>query len=1111
MRLLARVFFFLRLTVLGLLLVLVAALAYVLKHEDGAALVLEQASLLTGGRVRAEAAQGPLLGPFTLTNFVYEDSKTAVRISRATLEWDAWALVLGRLRVTRLDAGTVQLVIKPRSEPARELRPALTRLPFALRLRESQIERFELLLPSQTLAFDDIRLSARWRRDDIRISELALRYAPVGALALEGELRLQPYAIQLLDVNLSLPAPLRLSGEMGYDGKSVQAEARWGQLQWPLQGDPLLLSRIGRLSVQGEWEAYRFELASELAARGQQGRFTANGQGGLRGITVQALELAALSGKASAQGALDWLPSLALSTRGDFQALNPQSLAADWPGKLSGRFAFKGGLHEVLSLQLELADSQLRGYPLALDAQAEWQTEQLRFKDLLLSSGSSRLQGAGQVLPSLDVRAEISSDDLAELWPGLAGRLQATVQARGDPQQPRVLAQARAQALRYADLAMAEAQVDADLHPRETGRFSVQIKDLAAAELRLPQLSFSGTGRAAQHELSLELDSPAGPLGLGLAGALGTREWRGQLTHGEGRPPRLPPWRLEAPAPLRISATQADLGQACWQSGGSRACFEAQRAGAAVQAAFSLRQFDLASLASFLPEGWRVAATVEGQGQVDYRPERTRAEVALRSSAGSVALGATPLLRFAPGELNITESDQGLRALLQLPLEQGELAADAQLRGQGTARQWGGQVRLALDDLTPLRLFSPELEALTGRLRGSFDLSGALRAPRLAGSLTLSDGAARLASPGLHLREVTATLSGTPEGEVRFNAALRSGDGRLEITGSGRQDAPGLALDLTARGQDLLASDTSQVRLWVSPDLRLQLAEGQFRLTGELAVPRADIAPRSFSQGLGPSGDQVLLKPDGTAVQRESTLPLSAQVRVRLGDAVRFDGFGLKTRLSGALEVLDAPGQPTSARGEVRLLDGTYQAYGQDLSIETGRLLWSGGAVNDPALELRAQRVPREDITVGVRVRGALDAPEFSLYSTPTMPQERQLSWLVLGRALDESVTGEAERDELTNAALSLGLSGGNYLAQGVRSGLRLDDIKIASKAGESPDQAKITFGKYLSSRLYVSYGIGLFQPGHAFRLLYDLGRGFKLSTESGVESGGDLLYTIER
>ena len=206
----------------------------------------------------------------------------------------------------------------------------------------------------------------------------------------------------------------------------------------------------------------------------------------------------------------------------------------------------------------------------------------------------------------------------------------------------------------------------------------------------------------------------------------------------------------------------------------------------------------------------------------------------------------------------------------------------------------------------------------------------------------------------------------------------------------------------------------------------------------------------------------------------------------------------------------DEPARGTSGRGEIRLVGGRYKAYGQNLQIETGRLLFNGGSLAQPGVDLRAVRKPSEDVTVGVKVRGLLEAPLFEIFSEPPMPQQEQLAWLLLGRPLGGGADG-SERSMIANAALSLGLGRGNALAQGARSKLGLDSISLSAEDGQSSDQAMLTVGKYLSPKLYVSYGVGLFQPGQVLRMLYDLGRGFKLSTESGVATGGDLLYTFER
>jgi translocation and assembly module TamB len=216
-------------------------------------------------------------------------------------------------------------------------------------------------------------------------------------------------------------------------------------------------------------------------------------------------------------------------------------------------------------------------------------------------------------------------------------------------------------------------------------------------------------------------------------------------------------------------------------------------------------------------------------------------------------------------------------------------------------------------------------------------------------------------------------------------------------------------------------------------------------------------------------------------------------------------------------------------------VDGRYQAYGQNLDIESGRLIFDGGPVTKPAVDLYASRRPTQDITVGVRVRGTLDKPQLTLQSDPVMAREQQLSWLLLGRPLDQN--SSSDLSAISSAALSLGLSGGDYFAQKLGKTVGLDQISLGqgpvsgsdvaasattiqgsqaaqnapNTAGYTAQAAQLTLGKYLTPRLFVSYGVSLFQPGQTFRMLYDLGGGFKLQTESGVASGGDLIYTFEK
>ncbi|MGH8446142.1 MAG: translocation/assembly module TamB domain-containing protein, partial [Solimonas sp.] len=376
--------------------------------------------------------------------------------------------------------------------------------------------------------------------------------------------------------------------------------------------------------------------------------------------------------------------------------------------------------------------------------------------------------------------------------------------------------------------------------------------------------------------------------------------------------------------------------------------------------------------------------------------------------------------------------------------------------------------------------------------------------------LELHDGEVDLVTPGIALKQIGLRADAAGDGEVKLDGEMSSDGGTVHISGAINPRVDPLKFDLKLNGENFQAMKTNDARVWVSPDLHATLADRKLVVNGTVTVPKAQITPKSLGNGsVSASGDEVMVGDDPGAQGRKD-LRINADVTLKLGDDVHFEGFGLKSQLKGSVQAIEQPGVPTRARGEINLVGGQYKAYGQDLTIETGRLIFNDGPVTEPALEVRATRKPTDDVTVGLYVRGTLKKPDFKLFSTPAMPQQQQLAWLVLGKPLTDTASAD-QKQMVGGAATSLGLAGGEWLAQQLGSKIGIDEISVGAKPGETTDQAMFTVGKYLSPKLFISYGIGLFQQGHTFRLQYDIGRGFKVRTETGVESGGDVLYTIER
>jgi translocation and assembly module TamB len=236
-------------------------------------------------------------------------------------------------------------------------------------------------------------------------------------------------------------------------------------------------------------------------------------------------------------------------------------------------------------------------------------------------------------------------------------------------------------------------------------------------------------------------------------------------------------------------------------------------------------------------------------------------------------------------------------------------------------------------------------------------------------------------------------------------------------------------------------------------------------------------------------------------------MTIAARVTIILGSDVKLSAEGLETKLRGAVTVIEDPVQGTKATGQLELSEGTFKAYGQDLVIERGRLYFAGGPIYDPGIDVRAYRKIAEDnVTAGINARGTLKAPEVSVWSEPTMSESEALSYLLLGRPLES--TNQQEGSMLANAATSLGIRGGNLLAKKLGAALGLQEASIVP--GNTLQEASFVIGKYLSPRLYLSYGIGLFDASSTLRLRYLISEHLHLEAQTGAQTSGDALYTIE-
>jgi len=401
--------------------------------------------------------------------------------------------------------------------------------------------------------------------------------------------------------------------------------------------------------------------------------------------------------------------------------------------------------------------------------------------------------------------------------------------------------------------------------------------------------------------------------------------------------------------------------------------------------------------------------------------------------------------------------------------------------------------------------------------------------PSLTGTLQLSRAGGYLPSAGIKVSELQ--LSAQLERDRIVIERYRAISGGGWIAGEALVMLDGWQVaeySGSLSGERFLTVDLPELRMFTSPQLSFKGSAEGVTLRGELRVPEMLVLGPPVHQGVTASPDVVMEGRTEMAQERRAPYPIDGRVRVILGDKVRVQASGIDATFGGNMYLVMKDIDDISSSGEISVVKGRYRAYGMDLDIERGRLYYVNDPVDRPTLDILALRKVGE-VRAGVTVGGYLNAPVVKLYSEPPLPDVDILSYMVLGHPMGAS----GEQAGLLAAAAGL-FSFGNSesLQEQIKDRLGLSTLGLekvdttstglmgykeipVAPSGEPAKQAQtgesvFTVGKYLTPKIYVSYGRSLVTGENLFRLRYDVFRHWQIETQSGSESGADLYYKLE-
>ena len=299
----------------------------------------------------------------------------------------------------------------------------------------------------------------------------------------------------------------------------------------------------------------------------------------------------------------------------------------------------------------------------------------------------------------------------------------------------------------------------------------------------------------------------------------------------------------------------------------------------------------------------------------------------------------------------------------------GRQAEAVQIGHKGIVSALAGDGMLRVDDAAILASLIPDLSDLRGRIAGNVELGGRIDVPEVTGEIRLSEGAVRIRRAGIDISDIDLSLAQLSPGSLKLRGSARSGDGELTLSGDTYLGTDtGLRTELNISGEDFEILRLPDWQASASPDVNVVVDERRTLVTGEFAVPKADITVKEIPEtAMSPSKDAIVHRADVTRAD-EVRRTLDVDLRASLGDDVRLKAFGLNTGLGGSVQLRGGSGQAWRGFGRVELTDGIYKSYGQELAIERGLLIFNG-PLDSPQLDIRAIREV-DAITAGIHLTG---------------------------------------------------------------------------------------------------------------------------------------------
>ncbi len=1034
-------------------------------------------------------------------------------------------------------------------------------LPLELLVSELVLEHGSWDLYGEGGELQSLRLSGEWRQHQLALAKLYISSAVVGEwnaaghvefsgnwpLALQGQVTVPgiPAWPSQLERNIALTA----SGDLA--ALSVQADGG-GQVSLSSRAllntlDPLLPFH---LSATAEWPgsmdlAQWVQLPQALAGAALTGPLNLDASGDLASQVFQLKCAATVPGFPSVgvllagshrQGLLEvedlhledanqanTLWGTAQLRYGDRIEISAQLESGGLDLKELGGYA-SGHVEGQLQLAAEISGDRwqvsvpranvkgtINGLPARLGGHVGIDSDlHLLPSDLHADINGARLVLLAYADPLQQDRVELSVDDIARWLPDARGAL--SLQAVATPQWDDFTLSGKLEEIRLPGVELAFGTVRGHYKPGGSGQFNldVSVEDLVAGPVEFGSVALSGRGSESGQGLSLRTEGDiTGQLEVNGKFTDGGK-WQGQLAPTtlqtrEGN------WYLSEAVAIGYSPSPARLQLAahCWQFQNTRVCpgevllAEEGRASARLTG-------DLQFLAAFFPEYLELRGVVSATVSAGWSPgkplaleaEARASDIKLTRHYGEGDSGTVTWQRL---DVRAHNGAAGLVLEADAYHDEQRTVALALQMPAGREEPVSGALEIDGLQLGMFAAFAPTLSILEGELAGSLELHGTVDKPLARGALRLSGGHFALVDNPTELSGLSLLLEAQGDtAQVQGNGLL--GGGQLDVSGElSSQPQWRLALALQGSRHEILLPPATQ--MLVSEKIDLQVSAGLLGLGGNIIVHEGTLQHEQLPEGsVTLSDDVVEVDLTGNVIYEPAPFGIDMNIDLLIEDNFRILGDMVNATVGGELQLRQEPYQPLQVFGNLNVIGGELRAYQQRLRVQRGTIAFSGTPDN-PELNVRAQReISAENITVGLQLQGTLEQPKLDIFSDPVMSQGETMSYLVRGRGLDSGAGADGVAMALS---VGTGLVNQSALVTELNSIPGISNLAFGAEGSTEADTTA-TVGGYIGERLYLSYGMGIYEPINVLTARLYLQTRLWLEVVSRLENSVDIYYSFD-